>query len=1069
MKSTFRDEAEFEATLVDLLTTKKGWSDGILRYPTEEDLVENWKRILFENNNTPDCLNGQPLTDGEMRKIIEQVDALRTPAQINRFINGRSVSIERENPLDTLNFGQTVALKIYSRDEIAGGTSRYQIAVQPKFKARKDVLPNRRGDVMLLINGMPVIHIELKRSGVDVSQAVYQIEKYSREGVFATGIFSMVQIFVAMNPEETLYFANPGIDGLSTDGHFNRKFMFHWGDWNNKPQNEWSYVAEHLLSIPMAHKMVGFYTVADSGDGVLKVMRSYQYYAASKIYDVVSKVEWGVKHPKGGYIWHTTGSGKTLTSFKAAQLVAASRLVDKVVFLVDRRELATQSFEEYNNFKNDDEEVNETENTAILFELLSDDSQQHKLIVTSIQKLSNEDGEHAFVTESQLRKINAKKVVVIVDECHRDTFGKMMSDIKKTFPYMVLFGFTGTPILPKNKKKDSTTADVFGGELHRYSIADGIRDENVLGFDPVQVMVYEDYELRRKVALEKCRAEGADDDEKEKDALSNPKKRRVFMHYMNDVPMADGMVNGRPMRGIEYHVPRSQWETDKYREAVVDDVVKKWGVTSNGSMFHALFATSSIYEAIEYYRLFKSKAPHLKVTALFDPNIDNNEGYAFKEDGLVEVLEDYNARYNKSFTISHHEGFKKDVSMRLAHKETYKNVDKKPEEQIDMLIVVDQMLTGFDSKWLNALYLDKVLKAEQVIQAFSRTNRVFGAEKNFGVIRYYRKPHTMEQNIEDAVGMYSGDIPAQLFVPKLGENLADMNAIFTQIQNLFKSCGIENFSSIPTTEGDCAQFARLFKQLSKKIESAKVQGFVWGQTKYGPDDGLDEVVELAFNHDTYLVLAIRYREMFGGGGGGFGVDIPFEIDTHLTSIDTGRIDSKYMETKFVRWVASLGQKNVSPEETQRLLNDLHVEFAKLPYADQLLAEVLIHDIQGGDIQLQPGMTFRDYLNEYRQKTEDGQVDALVAAFGVDRDMLVSLMQTTTGASDPNSYGRLDALRQTIDKVKAKEYLEKVLGEPLKPRFVTQWADKLLTDFVTKGNFDLDSEVVKRYGKKDDEE
>jgi len=1065
MKSTFKDEADFEATLVELLTTKKGWSDGVLKYPTEEDLVENWKRILFENNNEPTRLNGQPLTDGEMRQILEQVGALSTPERINRFINGRTVTIKRENPLDTLNFGQTVSLKIYSREEIAGGKSRYQIAVQPRFKARKEVLPDRRGDVVLLINGMPVIHIELKRSGVDVSQAVYQIEKYSREGVFSTGIFSMVQIFVAMNPEETLYFANPGRDALSADGHFNRKFMFHWGNWNNEPQNEWSYVAEHLLSIPMAHKMVGFYTVADSGDGILKVMRSYQYYAVSEIFDAVSKVEWGVKHPKGGYIWHTTGSGKTVTSFKAAQLIAASKLVDKVVFLVDRVELAAQSLEEYGNFANDDERVNETENTAILFDLLSDDHQNHRLIVTSIQKLSNEDGESTFASADQLKKINAKRIVVIVDECHRDTFGKMMSDIKKTFPYMLLFGFTGTPILDENKKKDSTTADVFGDELHRYSIADGIRDGNVLGFDPVQVMVYEDYALRQQVAFEKCRAQGDGDYEREMDALGDPSKKRVYLHYMNDVPMADEVVGGKTVHGIEAHVPTEQWQTDEYREAVVGDVIKKWGVTSNGGMFHALFAASSINETIEYYRLFKAKAPHLKVTALFDPNIDNNAGYAFKSDGLEEVLKDYNARYNKSFTMSTHDGFKKDVSMRLAHKDTYKKVDKKPDEQIDLLIVVDQMLTGFDSKWVNALYLDKVLEAERVIQAFSRTNRVFGPEKSFGVIRYYRKPHTMKQNIERAVALYSGDIPAQLFVPKLGENLADMNAIFTQIENLFKSCGIENFGSVPVTEGDCAQFARLFKMLSDKIESARVQGFVWEQTTYGADDGLDDEVTVAFTHDTYLVLATRYREMFTSAGGGFGGDIPFEIDTHLTSIDTGRIDSKYMETKFVKWVASLGQESVTPEETQQLLNDLHVEFAKLSQSDQLLAEVLIHDIQTGDMQLQAGMTFHDCLNEYRQRTEDGRVDAMVDAFGVDKGMLVSLMRSATTSSDPNSHGRLDALRQTINTAKAKAYFEGVLGEPWKPRYVRMRADSLLTEFVTKGDFDLDEEVVKRYGKK----
>ena len=452
------------------------------------------------------------------------------------------------------------------------------------------------------------------------------------------------------------------------------------------------------------------------------------------------------------------------------------------------------------------------------------------------------------------------------------------------------------------------------------------------------------------------------------------------------------------------------------------------------------------------------------MTALFDPNIDNNAGYVFKEDGLVEVLEDYNARYGKSFTMSTHDGFKKDVSMRLAHKDQYKKVDKKPAEQVDILIVVDQMLTGFDSKWLNTLYLDKVLDYERVIQAFSRTNRVFGPEKPFGVIRYYRMPHTMEANIAQAVRLYAGESPLELFVPKLGANLTDMNALFTQIANLFDRCGIANFAAAPDTEGDCAQFARLFKDLSAKIESAQVQGFNWKQRSYGPEDGLDEAIEVAFDHDTYLVLAMRYREMFAGGGGAApGDDVPFEIDAHLTSIDTGRIDSKYMEARFTKWMASLDQKNVTEEEKQELLDDLHGTFPTLSREDQVLAEVLIHDIQGGDVQLEPGMAFRDCLNLYRRRTEDGRVDAVVNAFGVDRELLVELMKTTTGASDPNSHGRLDSLRETIDTAKAKAYFESTTGTEWKARHVKMRADTLITDFVTKGDFDLDSEVVKLYG------
>lgn len=491
----FEQEAAFEAALINLLTEKYGWEPEILRYKTEEDLIQNWKQILFENNRDVDRLNDVPLTDGEMQQILGQITRLRTPLKLNGFINGKTVAVKRDNPADELHFGKEVSLKIYDRQEIAAGQSRYQIAEQPVFKARNSVLPNRRGDFMLLINGMPLIHCELKRSGVDVSQATNQIEKYAHEGVF-TGLFALVQIFIAMQPDETVYFANPG-----PDGKFNKDFYFHWADANNEPLNNWKDIAQYLLSIPMAHQLIGFYTVADDTDGILKVMRSYQYYATSRITSRVAMRRWADRDQMGGYIWHTTGSGKTLTSFKSAQLIAASKDADKVVFLMDRVELGTQSLLDYRGFADDTDSVQATENTDILVAKLRSDDPANTLIVTSIQKMSRVEEENGF-NAHDIELIQNKRVVFIIDEAHRDVFGEMLRTIKETFPNAMFFGFTGTPIHDENQKKMSTTSDVFGNELHRYSIADGIRDKNVLGFDPYMVLTYKDRDLRKAVALE---------------------------------------------------------------------------------------------------------------------------------------------------------------------------------------------------------------------------------------------------------------------------------------------------------------------------------------------------------------------------------------------------------------------------------------------------------------------------------------------------------------------------------------------------------------------------------------
>lgn len=244
----FTKEADFEEAVVKLLI-ERGWKDGVLKNYTEQQLIQNWANILFENNRGIDRLNDYPLTDGEMQQIMEQVMNAKTPMKLNKFINGKSVLIKRDNPDDKLNFGKEVSLKIYDRLEIAAGLSRYQIAEQPKFPTKSKILNDRRGDLMLLINGMPVIHMELKKSGVSIKRACNQIEKYAAEGIF-TGLFSLVQIFVAMNPEETVYFANPG-----PEGQFNPSYYFHWADFYNEPMNDWKDVTTALLSIPMAHML----------------------------------------------------------------------------------------------------------------------------------------------------------------------------------------------------------------------------------------------------------------------------------------------------------------------------------------------------------------------------------------------------------------------------------------------------------------------------------------------------------------------------------------------------------------------------------------------------------------------------------------------------------------------------------------------------------------------------------------------------------------------------------------------------------------------------------------------
>lgn len=1046
----FDKESDFENALINVLV-EKGWEREVLRHCTEKELVKNWADILFENNRSVDRLNNCPLTDGEMGQILEQINVLRTPLRLNGFINGKTVSIKRDNEMDKVNIGKEVSLKIYDRREISAGQSRYQIVQQPKFSTRSKVLNDRRGDIMLLINGMPVIHIELKRSGTSISQATTQIEKYSHEGVFG-GLFSLVQIFVAMTPEKTLYFANPGVDGK-----FNDDYYFHWADFNNEPINEWKRVASEFLSIPMAHEIIGYYTVADSSDGVLKVMRSYQYYASNAISDRVSNNDWDKRSQLGGFVWHTTGSGKTMTSFKSAQLIANSKDADKVVFLTDRIELGTQSLKEYNGFADENEEVQATENTNVLITKLKSKNTSDTLIVTSIQKMSNIKNEDDGLRAYDIEVINQKKIVFIVDEAHRSTFGDMLYNIKATFPCAIFFGFTGTPIHKENEKKMGTTSMVFGDELHRYSIADGIRDKNVLGFDIYKILTFRDRDVREAVALDESNSSSVEE------ALRNTVTSEIYNKFMSSacVKMAGYRDElGKYVKGIEDYIPSAQYREKEHQNKVVEDIVNNWMTLSRNNKFHAMFATSSIPEAIEYYRIFKELNPRLKVTCLFDPNIDNVAGFVYKEDGLVEIIEDYNKLYDKDFTIPTHALFKKDVALRLAHKEYYKWIEREPEKQLDLLIVVNQMLTGFDSKWINTLYLDKVIDYENIIQAFSRTNRLFGHEKPFGTIRYYRRPHTMERNITEAVKAYSGDKPFELFVDKLEANVEKMNSIYRDICRLFTRDGEVDLSTLPEKNEEKDKFASQFNEFNRYLEAARIQGFGFKKIE---DKMLiienREPLEVEFEESDYLALVQRYKELFDKGDGGGGDagegsgEVTYDLMGYITEIDTGVIDSAYMNSTFEKYLKLISEHS-SKEEIEEALNELHRTFATLTQEEQKYANIFLHDVQRGDVVFDDSMTIRDYITQYLAKAKDDEVRVFANTFGIDEGKLRNLMSLGITESNLNEFGRFDDLKASVDKQKAREYFEKVSGEKLNPPKVNMRMDRLLREFLLSGGFEV---------------
>ena len=717
---------------------------------------------------------------------------------------------------------------------------------------------------------------------------------------------------------------------------------------------------------------------------------------------------------------------------------------------MDRIELGTQSLKEYRGFADENEAVQATENTGVLITKLKSSNPADTLIVTSIQKMSNIKDEAGGLKASDIELINRNRIVFIVDEAHRSTFGDMLITIKSTFPRAIFFGFTGTPIQDENQKKKNTTTTVFGSELHRYSIADGIRDKNVLGFDPYKVLTFKDKDVRRVVALEKAKART------EEEALADSAKSKIFYKYMDSSQI--GMVGhvdklGKYIKGIEDYIPNTQYQTDEHTLTVVRDILENWLTLSHNGKFHAIFATSSIPEAITYYRIIKKMKPELKLTALFDPNIDDSGNVAYKEDGLVEIIQDYKERYDQSFTIPTFAKMKKDIAARLAHKKPYERIENEPEKQIDLLIVVDQMLTGFDSKWINTLYMDKILLYENIIQAFSRTNRLFGPDKPFGTIRYYRKPHTMESNINAAVKLYSGDKPLGLFVQHLAENLKMLNELFSDISELFSNAGIKNFEKLPDDITACRKFAKDFKEFNGYLEAAKIQGFKWEIPAY-VDDETKETINMVFDEKTYLVLVLRYKELSDAGAESGGGDVPYDLVGYITEIDTGLIDADYMNSRFEKYMKLLSIGGATQEAVDRAETELHKTFSTLSQDEQKYANIFLHDIQRGDVIITEGKTFRDYIIEYQSKEKEDQIHRLSVVLGIYEEKLRNIMSLKLNENNINEFGRYDELRRDVDKVKAKEYFEKIEGTKIIPPKVNVKVDNLLREFILSGGFEI---------------
>lgn len=596
-----------------------------------------------------------------------------------------------------------------------------------------------RYDVTLLINGLPLVQIELKRRGIDMKEAFNQIKRYKRHSY--SGLYKFIQIFIISNGVDTKYFANG-------DQELNYGFTFYWTDEDNERINNLEQFGLTFLERCQISKVIARYMILNQTEKMLLVMRPYQIYAVENI------VSRALDTNNNGYVWHTTGSGKTITSFKTSQILAKESSINQVFFLVDRKDLDKQTLDEFNKFKPGC--VDLTNNTDKLIEQMKDSTKD--LIVTTIQKMANACSNPKYVPI--LEKYRDLKTVFIIDECHRSQFGDMHRQISKTFTNAQYFGFTGTPRFKENPSQDGrSTADIFEKCLHTYLIKDAIKDNNVLGFS-VDYMKFIDYNSNQ--TEEDVMVEGIDTEE-------------VFI--------ADDRVR-----------------------LIVQDIIDHHNTKTRDRKYNALFTVSSIPLLVKYYNMFKSLNHDLKIGAIFTygANEDLDKNPEHSRESLDKIIDDYNKMYNTNFSSNTFDAYFRDICKKIKNTE------------IDIVIVVNMLLTGFDAKRLNTLYVDKSLKYHDLIQAFSRTNRVESETKPFGNIVCYR---TTKERVDEAVKLFSqtDSIDTVIMAPYKDY----LNKFKVAVSELLKITPVVDSVDSLEREEDIKAFVVAFRTVAKLLVSLK--------------------------------------------------------------------------------------------------------------------------------------------------------------------------------------------------------------------------------------------------------
>lgn len=939
MSSDYTSEAVIEKQLINQLTS--GESQWTYRKDLNNDslLWQNFFKKLEQNNVR--VLDGSPLTEQEKLQIQNQLNFVNY-YEAAKWIAGENgiakVQVQREDA----SLG-TIRLEVLRRDNVAGGKSSYEVVNQVLRDKIDTKDADRRLDVTLLINGLPMIHIELKNRSTGFMDAFRQIKKYDGEGKFR-GIYSTLQMFVVSNATETRYIA------AAKESKINDQFLTKWVDKNNRPVVSLNDFTDQVLSIPRAHQMVMQYSVIDDDKKALILLRPYQVHA-------IEAVKKASGRQQSGYVWHTTGSGKTLTSYKVARNLLQIPAIEKTIFVVDRRDLDQQTTSSFLSYaENDTIDIDETENTHNLVKRLY--ASDKRVVVTTIQKISTmmkkfEEGKYA----REHKRIKELKLAFVVDECHRAVSPERQRAIQQFFVHSLWYGFTGTPIFKENKRAQKgdlaqTTEAQYGDRLHQYTVKEAIHDKAVLGFQP---------EYKHTI--------------------------------INDID--------------ESQIPDSIYETNEHMLEVIDSIVnhsyQKLGFQNGvGRTYSAILTVKSIAIAQKYYDLFqqvKNGAISVKVSekgkrvlpdfpkiAITYSVTENEESSVDNQKYMKQAIKDYNEEFNTHYSVTDIRAYNSDVNERLARKKerfTFR------EEQLDLVIVVNRLLTGFDAPCLSTLFIDRApMKPQDLIQAFSRTNRLFDKTKSYGQIVTFQKPHLFKEAVDYALRLYSNGGENYVLAPSWEEEKANFDEKIKQLKHIARTP--EETPEIDfATDTELERFAKAYQEFDKYFASIQVYSDYNQEVIFEKSNLTTKIIEeYAGKYENVIEELKRRREDPGSDDESSDIDIFYE----LFSVHTDEINYNYILSLIQAFIPDDGSEarelsNKDIKAVSEYINDLGKTNSGLAdLINSLWLQVQL------DPELYRGQSVSNLLDALIEETIQNQVKSISKQWFVGYDELLFLVK-----------------------------------------------------------------------------